>query len=167
MSPTVRTLVVLRHAKSSWKTNDPDIDRPLSPRGSRDAVVAGQLLARLPFDLVLLSPARRAQQTWQSLGMGGARGTEVRTVEEIYHGRTTDLLEALRELPDSAHTVLLVGHEPTLSDLILGLVPTSPMTDRIEVKFPTSAVAVLTQKGSWSDLGIGTAQLEAFEVPRG
>lgn len=59
-----RTIVVVRHGKSSWKTNDPDIDRPLSPRGTRDAVVAGQQLAPLGVDVVLVSPATRAQQTW-------------------------------------------------------------------------------------------------------
>ncbi len=60
---TPRTIVVVRHGKSSWKTNDPDIGRPLSSRGTRDAVVAGQQLARLTFDVALVSPATRAQQS--------------------------------------------------------------------------------------------------------
>ncbi len=162
-----RTLVVMRHGKSSWKTNDPDIDRPLNPRGTRDAVVAGQILAPLGFDLALVSPAARAQQTWQCLEMGGTAAAEVRTLDALYHAWTPQLLAALRALPAGASRVLMIGHEPTLSDLILTLTPASASRDEIEAKFPTSAVAVLTTQRAWAELGEDAASIAAYEVPRG
>lgn len=162
-----RTLVVVRHAKSSWKTNDPDLKRPLSSRGTRDAVVAGQQLAPLGFDLALVSPAVRAQQTWQTLQMGGTRATEFRTVDELYHAWADDVVDVLRSLPSEARRVLLIGHEPTLTELVLTLAAPSGRVAAVEEKFPTSAIAVLTVDGEWRDLQPGRATLEAFEVPRG
>ena len=164
---TRRTVVVVRHGKSSWRTYEPDEARPLSPRGTRDAVVAGQQLARLAFDVALVSPATRAHQTWQALQMGGVSCADVRTTDALYHARAPEVVEVLRDLPDSAHTVLVVGHEPTLSDLVLTLSKASPHTPAIAEKFPTSAVAVLTHDGDWGDLRPGEATLAAFEVPRG
>lgn len=162
-----RTVIVVRHGKSSWKTNDPDIRRPLSPRGTRDAVVAGQQLAPLGVDVVLVSPATRAQQTWQCLQMGGVSCDDVRTTDALYHAWTPEVIEVLRALPAAAHTVVVIGHEPTLSDLVLTLSTTSPHTAAINDKFPTSAIAVLTHDGDWDELSPGLATLAAFEVPRG
>lgn len=167
MTAPGRTLVVMRHGKSSWKTNDADIDRPLSSRGTRDAVVAGQQLARLAVDVVLVSPATRAQQTWQSLQMGGLTCSDVRTTDALYHAWTPEVLEVVKALPADARTVLVVGHEPTLSDLILTLSGPSPFTPAIRDKYPTSAVAVLVHEGGWDDLAPGASHLAAFEVPRG
>lgn len=162
-----RTLVVMRHGKSSWKTNDPDIDRPLNARGTRDAVVAGQILAPLGFDLAVISPAARAQQTWQCLQLGGVTAAAVRTLDDLYHAWTPQVLAALHDLPADASRVLLVGHEPTVSDLILTLTPASATRDLIEAKFPTCAVAVLTTAQPWADLAEDGAQIAAYEVPRG
>lgn len=162
-----RTVVVVRHGKSSWRTNEPDHNRPLSSRGTRDAVVAGQQLARLSFDVALVSPATRARQTWQSLQMGGVACADVRTTDELYHGWTAQVIDVLRGLPASVRTVLVVGHEPTLSDLVLTLAAPSSHAAAINEKFPTSAIAVLTHDVDWERLDHGAAQLVAFEVPRG
>lgn len=162
-----RTVVVVRHGKSSWKTNDPDIRRPLSSRGTRDAVVAGQQLASLGIDVVLLSPATRAQQTWQCLQMGGVECDDVRTTDALYHAWTPEVIQTINGLPDEARTVLVIGHEPTLSHLIGTLATPSPLGRAIQEKFPTSAVAVLTRAGGWGDIAPGQCRLEAFEVPRG
>ncbi|QIK71318.1 histidine phosphatase family protein [Propioniciclava coleopterorum] len=164
---TTRTLVVMRHGKSSWKTNDPDIARPLNPRGTRDAVVAGQILAPLGFDLALVSPAARAQQTWQCLQMGGATAREVRTLDALYHAWTPQIIAELKGLPAGAARVLMIGHEPTLSDVILTLTPPSASRSEIEAKFPTSAIAVLTTEHPWDALAEDVATLAAYEVPRG
>ena len=67
------TLIVMRHAKSSWKTAEPDHRRPLSPRGVRDATVAGGILAGYRLDRVLSSSSMRTRQTWQTAELGGAR----------------------------------------------------------------------------------------------
>lgn len=162
-----RTIVVVRHGKSSWKTNDPDIDRPLSPRGTRDAVVAGQQLAPLGIDVVLVSPATRAQQTWQCLEMGGVSCADVRTTDALYHAWTPEVIEVLQALPAAARAVCVIGHEPTLSDLALTLAAPSPLAQEIRAAFPTSAIAVLTLDGEWNQVEPGGCRLEAFEVPRG
>lgn len=162
-----RTLVVMRHAKSSWKTNDSDLRRPLSRRGSRDAVVAGHELAGTRFDVALLSPAARVAQTWELLSMNRVSAADVRVEEAIYHGGADAILALLRALPADATRILVVGHEPSVSDLVLELSGPSTLSRRIAAKFPTCAMAVLTQPGPWSELGEGTATLAAFEVPRG
>lgn len=162
-----RTLVVMRHAKSSWKTNDADLRRPLARRGSRDAVVAAHDLAGTRFDVVLHSPAARAAQTWELLSMNGVAAGEVRVEDAIYHGDADDIVLLLRALPADAARVLVIGHEPTVSELVLEMSGASTLRRWIEMKFPTCAMAVLTQSVPWSESGRGTATLAAFEVPRG
>lgn len=162
-----RTLVVMRHAKSSWKTADPDLLRPLSGRGTRDAVVAGHRLAGTRFDVALVSPAERTRQTWQCLTMNGVGADDLRVEDALYHSGTSGVMGVLRGLPEEAHRVLLIGHEPTVSDLVLTLCAPSPHRTRIEGKFPTSGLAILSHSGDWAGLEPGGAQLVAFEVPRG
>ena len=129
--------------------------------------MAGQQLAPLGVDVVLVSPATRAQQTWQCLQMGGVECDDVRTTDALYHAWTPEVIEVLHGLPDSARTVFVIGHEPTLSHLVLTLAAPSPLGDEIRAKFPTSAIAVLTHDGDWADTTPGHCRLEAFEVPRG
>jgi phosphohistidine phosphatase len=162
-----KKLIVMRHAKSSWKTSEPDFARPLSPRGTRDAVVAGQVLARFRIDVVLSSAATRTRQTWQCLTMGGAKSANVRFTERIYHGWTNEVLEELRRLEPDVDTALVLGHEPTMSDLIGTLAQPSELVDQVEGHFPTSAIAVLTFDRPWADLTAGDATLKRFEIPRG
>ncbi len=166
-----RTLVVMRHAKSSWETDDPDIDRPLARRGERDAAAAGALLAArgLRPDVVLLSPATRAAQTWAGVRRGGLHADDVRTVRDIYERDADALVAAVRELPDEARTVLVVGHHPGVPEAVT-LVAAREATEcwrRLDERFPTSALAVVELDAGWSALGVTTARLVAFEVPRG
>lgn len=162
-----RTLVVVRHAKSSWRTNESDLNRPLSSRGTRDAVVVGHQLAPLDLDLVIVSPAVRAQQTWQTLRMAGARAAAERTEDVLYHGGAREIIDVLHTVPATAQRVLLIGHEPALSDLVLTLSVSTPHTKRLSQKFPTAGVAILSHDQDWDDLDGGLARLEAFEVLRG
>lgn len=162
-----RTLIVLRHAKSTWRTDEPDIRRPLAQRGIIDATAAGGLLAEHHLDLVLCSSATRAQQTWQHAAAGGASCSEVRVSEAIYHAWTAELLLELNELDDEVSTVLLIGHQPTLSDLVATLAEPSPLRTAASGNFPTCAMAVLTYRGGWPTLAEGCATLKDFQIPRG
>lgn len=162
-----KTLIVLRHAKSSWKTSETDLRRPLSARGTRDAVVAGELLSAYNLDVVLCSSATRAQQTWQSAILGGAACADVRISEAIYHAWPGEIIGELHDLPEDVLTAVVIGHEPTLGDLIGTLAKPSDLVDEITLKFPTSGLAVLTYRGAWKTLGPGKATLKRFEVPRG
>lgn len=161
-----KTLIVLRHGKSSWANADTDLGRPLSERGLGDTVVAGQILAEYPIDVALVSSANRAQQTWERAQLGGARAADVRSSDAIYHALASEVLLQLHELDESLHTALLVGHQPTLSELIVDLAKPSDLVDRIATKFPTSGLAVLSFDGSWKELAAGAATLERFEIPR-
>lgn len=162
-----KTLIVLRHAKSSWQTADADLRRPLSERGVHDAVAAGAILAGYDLDVVLASSATRVQQTWAGAQSGGAGCPDVRSSESIYHAWPGELLAELHDLDESIHTALLIGHQPTLGDLITTLAKPSPLADMVLAKFPTAGLAVLTYRGAWRTLTAGKAALKRFEVPRG
>ncbi len=162
-----RTLVVMRHAKSSWKTAEPDYRRPLSSRGTRDAVVAGQLLAHLTLDVVISSSSTRTRQTWQCAVMGGAQCHDVRFTDDLYHAWTDEALDELKALPDGVQTAMLLGHSPTMEALVLWLAQPSTLTDQVREHFPTSALAVLSFEGDWENLAKGQGRLIRFEIPRG
>lgn len=170
MNP-LRRLVVLRHAKSAWPEGLADHARPLGPRGLRDAPAVGRWLATadcLP-DLVLCSTARRTRQTWQLAAGELGSVPQVRYERRIYAADDQELLDAVREVPADIETLLLIGHNPGLQELIL-LLTGEAIGDalyRTRTKFPTSAVAVLTWRGSWSDLAPGTALLTDLAIPRG
>lgn len=117
-----RTLILLRHAKAERGAQFADFDRPLTPRGRADAGAAGRWLARhdLRPDRVISSPARRTRQTWEAVAVGfaDADGYEpvVRYEPELYHGTARDLLKLVREVPPETATLLVVGHNPIVSE---------------------------------------------------
>jgi phosphohistidine phosphatase len=166
----LRRLVLLRHAKSSREQDLPDLDRPLSGRGRRDALVAGHRLAELvgPPDLVVCSTAVRTRQTWAQACEAEPEvlGTApVRFESAVYEAWSDTLLDLLRALPATVGTVVLVGHGPGVPDLAERLNRTSG--DGPLGKFRTSAIASFAVVSGWDELGPGTAVLTAFEVPRG
>ena len=171
----VRTLVLLRHAKSDWPVGVPDIDRPLAERGRRDAPAAARWLADeagLP-DLIVTSPALRTRQTvdlllgaWKSFdGDSDAPAVDVQNL--IYEASTHDLTRVVSDLPDSASRVLMVGHNPGLEEFA-GSWPMTADSDaarRLSAKFPTCAVALVDIAGSWSSPV--SSRLTRVEIPRG
>ena len=168
----LRRLVVLRHAKSAWPQSVPDHERPLAPRGRRDAPEAGRVLAEADLlpDLALCSTAVRARQTWESASAQWGTPPPVRLTSELYGADAADLLAVVRETPPEVVTLLLVGHNPGLEELVLGLAGDGldDALDEVRVKFPTSAIAVLAWHGvSWRALDPGTALLMSVMVPRG
>ncbi|MET9442183.1 histidine phosphatase family protein [Streptomyces sp. NPDC006610] len=168
----LRRLVVLRHAKSAWPPGVPDHERPLAPRGLRDAPAAGRALADadcLP-DLALCSTAVRARRTWELASAQWGAPPPVRHDRRLYGADADALLEAVHEAPPEAGTLLLVGHNPGLEDLVLTLAGDGldDALERVRVKFPTAAVAVLAWHGTtWRDLTPGTALLTAMTAARG
>jgi phosphohistidine phosphatase len=166
-----RTIVLLRHAKSAWGLEVPDRDRPLSKRGRRDAVVVGEHLVGngIVPDLVLCSTAVRARDTWTRATTGGASASEVVYEEQLYEAVAHELLKLLRKTPSDVRTVLMIGHSPGIPDLVEKLAPRQGKDElwkRMDTKFPTSAMAILSYKGSWSDLAKHGAELVSFDVPR-
>jgi len=168
----LRRLVVLRHAKSAWPAGVADHERPLAPRGRRDAPAAGRALAEadcLP-DLALCSTAVRARQTWELAAEQWGTPPPVQLERRLYAADVPELLEAVREVPDQVQTLLLIGHNPGLEELVLELAGDGldDTLDRVRTKFPTAAVAILAWHGSaWSELAPGAALLTDVTVPRG
>lgn len=161
------TLILMRHAKSSWTTGEADHRRPLSGRGVRDATAAGALLAGFPIDRVLSSSSTRTRQTWARAEAGGARCSDVTFTDELYGAWTDTVIDLLRELDGSVGTALVLGHEPTMSSVIEVLAEPSELADEAVRHYPTSALAVLEFDCPWSELGGGAARLVRFEIPRG
>lgn len=172
MNEQHRTLLLMRHAKSAYPSGPlgpiADHDRPLAARGIREAALAGDWLRTNvpPIDSVLCSTATRTRQTLADTGIGAP----VRYADRLY-GATPEMVSAeIRTVADDVATLLVVGHEPTTSALALTLAGTqgtdSAALQRISIKFPTSAIAVLRITGSWADLEPGQAALAAFHVPR-
>jgi len=166
-----RTLVLVRHGKSSWDLDVDDHERPLSARGRRDAEAIGRWLTErsLRPDLVLCSTAVRTKQTWEYAMAGGASAGEVQYRREVYHAWVPELLALIREVPDEIHTLLVLGHAPGIPDLVEHVCVRTPSRDwaQMDSKFPTSGLAVVSVPGPWSELGKARAELASFVVARG
>jgi len=166
-----RRLILLRHAKSAWP-DVPDHERPLAPRGQRDAPAAGRWLRKSSFvpDRVVCSSARRARETW-SLAEGKLHAhPEVVFEERVYGAAAAELLELARATPQQARTLLIVGHDPAMHELTLELAGAEPGEEsdalgRARLKFPTAAIAVLAFTGPWPELAAGGARLADFATP--
>ncbi|HWG99839.1 MAG TPA: histidine phosphatase family protein [Pilimelia sp.] len=168
---TERTLVILRHAKADRPEGVRDADRPLTERGHADAAAAGVWLRREHYrpDLVICSPARRTRQTWH--GVAGALADPdgrceipVHYERDAYEGGTADLLRLLRGAPATAHTVLVVGHNPTVS-LLSGLLDPDAPADSDGLR--TSGLAVHRVPAAWAELDVAGAPLRATHTARG
>lgn len=156
------TLVVLRHAKSGYPQGVDDVDRPLADRGRRDAPAAGRWLrVNAPaIDLAVCSPATRTRQTWQLVAAELAGAPAFRVDDRIYTASVDDLLDVVHDLPADAGVVLLIGHDPGVSDLVHALTGDT-------FAFKTSSVAVLSGPASWPAFGVDRAALALAETPRG
>ena len=168
----MKTVLLLRHAKSSW--DQPlleDFRRPLAPRGRKSAPRVGRYLARegLIPDRVLCSGAARAVETWElvSEALGAVAPAELR--DEIYHASPRTLTEILRTLPDPVQSVLLIGHNPTFETLALRLAGSGgeEALEAMRSKFPTAALAILDFRiERWAELEEGGGVLRDFIRPK-
>ncbi|GFG75098.1 SixA phosphatase family protein [Mycobacterium botniense] len=163
-----RTLALLRHAKSAYPEGIVDHERPLAPRGVRQARLAGDWLrANLPvIDHVLCSTATRARQTLEYTGVD----SPVHYSERLYGTTAATVIEEIHTVDDGVMTLLVVGHEPVISEVAVRLAGAggtdTAAVERISAKFPTSAIAVLRIGCSWERLEPGGATLINFHVPR-
>ena len=154
------TLVLLRHGKSDWSGGEPDHLRPLARRGQRQVPEAGRWLADNVgvIDLAIVSPAERTRETWRLAAAELDVPPPVREDGRVYAASARSLVGVLREVPEEMATVVLVGHNPGLEDLVASLTGRS-------VPMPTSALAVIDLPGPWSSLGDAAAELRAQGRP--
>jgi len=172
VSDSFRTLLLLRHAKSDYPPGIPDHQRPLAPRGIREAALAGDWLrAHAPaVDAVLCSTATRTRETLERTLIDAP----VEFVDRLYESTPGTVIDEINRVPKrfdaDVSTLLVIGHEPTMSALSLGLATDDGSNDaaaeRILTKYPTSSIAVLRTSQSWDQLALNGATLVTFHVPR-
>lgn len=164
MGVSERRLYLLRHAKSSWKEPElADHDRPLAGRGRRAAkAIARHLREReIVPELVLCSTAKRARETLEGIEPALGRGA-IRVEDGLYGAAPADLLARLHEIAPRVASVMVIGHNPGLEELVHLLA-----RDGFEEKFPTGALATLAFSGpGWAALDRDTAELVGFVRPR-
>jgi phosphohistidine phosphatase len=163
----VKTLYVIRHAKSSWdvKTLD-DIERPLNERGKRDAPRMGKRLKEKEIhpDLILSSPAKRALMTAKRIARILKYAKEdIKVVNKLYHGDEDAMLEVLNKLKEKHNTVILFGHNPGLTDFV-----NSIMSEELDIdNVPTcGVVAFQFQADRWEQVTWGTGKMLFFDYPK-
>lgn len=160
----MKTLLVLRHAKSSWKDEGlDDHERPLNKRGRRDAPRMGELLAEeglLP-DLILSSTAVRALTTAEAVSEASGFAGPLVVRQELYLATPADHLEVLAAQDDQYQSVMIVAHNPGLEDLLQHLTGAA-------AHMPTAALAVIEIPiDSWTELNAETTgQLRRFYLPK-
>lgn len=167
-------VIVVRHGKAE-KSAERDYDRHLTERGHADSREAGALLDTaldLPAGgvVALVSSAPRAQETWQEVAAALTHGaTVVADVrDDLYETGVDEVVAMLAAIDDDVSTVLVVGHDPTMSETVTALAADGD-TDalgRLEDGLSTAAFAVLSYDGSWTAVAPGTCRLERLEVGR-
>ncbi len=168
-----KKLILLRHAKSGW--DDPvvrDFDRPLNTRGEIAAKMMGTWMTRnnVLWDHVIASPAVRVVETIDKIASGFGARIEVQWERRIYLASSATLMDVLREVDDRFATVLLVGHNPGMEDLVLDMVSAETggfHRAAVYEKFPTTAIAELSLPvTSWKLIDHNIAELDRFTRPR-
>jgi len=168
----VKTLYLLRHAKSSW--NDPglsDHDRPLAPRGDDAAPRIGRTLRELGVapDRVLCSSAERARRTWDLVGRELDTDAPAERREDLYDASPADVVAAVQDTPADAEALMVVGHNPTMERLAETLAGDGDPAALREMaaKFPTGALAELRfDTRSWTAVAPGAGHLARFLKPK-
>lgn len=155
----MKTLLLLRHAKSSWKDSAlADFERPLNDRGRKAAELVGNFIAKqnVTIDLVISSPAVRARQTIDLVLRASKRKPELRFDQRVYEASPARLLEITSQIEDDRKSVLLVGHNPGMEELLTLLVG-------VEHHMPTASLAKIVLSGKkWDKILTEKGVLESF-----
>lgn len=162
----MKTLILIRHAKSSW--DDPDLDdfdRPLNARGMRDAPKMGKRLKEkgLAPDRVMSSPANRALTTAglfaQAMQLPSGL---IKKEKKLYHASADEMLALVRALPDEEDCIFLVGHNPGLTDFANEL-----QTEEEINNIPTAGiVAIKFDLQHWKSVKAETGELAFYHFPK-
>lgn len=163
-----RRLVLVRHAQAA--DAPVDRDRPLTEHGAARAGAIGSWLrqAGVVPDLVLVSPALRATQTWERAGASLGSGSPPAVDQRIYDNTVHAVLSAITDTADEVATLVVVGHNPSVGELafVLDDGDGDPSArDDLHAGFPTGAVALFELGASFAELAPGEATLTDFEVP--
>ena len=167
----MKTVYLLRHAKSSWDDLDvPDFQRPLSERGREAAPRMAEYMKTegLVPEAVLCSGAKRATETWELMApvLGAPR---VHVDDNLYMASPDAIVAWLNQLQPEIGSVLLVGHNPGFEEVAARMVADGKKKamKRMRKKYPTGALAVIQfDVDGWNSVGDGTGYLERFVRPK-
>jgi phosphohistidine phosphatase len=163
-----RVLLLVRHAQAA--DGAVDADRPLTDSGKQRAAAIGTWLAQtgLVPDLVLVSPARRAAQTWERAAASLPPDLSSAVDARIYENTVEGLLALVREVPEDVHTVAVIGHNPSIGELARAIDDGQGDPDAVRIVgagFPAGGAAVFSLAVPFPDLAPGTATLRGFTAP--
>jgi len=170
--PAVRLIYLFRHAKSSWDDSElDDFDRPLAPRGMRACKAMGRYFALgdIHPDRIVCSAASRTRQTLERVLPSLGEQAVVEYYRGLYGAGPKAMLKRLQRTDDEARSVMLVAHNPGIQSLALQLADSGNAADlhRLEINFPTGALATLVYQGKhWSELDYAACELHSFVCPR-
>ena len=161
----MKRLVLLRHAKSSWKDSTlPDHDRPLGKRGERDAPFMAKIVEqkKIKIDRVITSTAVRAVMTAKEFSKRlDLPKDRIDRRRELYLAEMNDLMREINSISEVLNTVMLVGHNPGFTWLANYLA-----NEAIE-NIPTCGIAAIEfQVNTWAEIAGGTGDLLFFEYPK-
>jgi phosphohistidine phosphatase len=169
---TMRRLLLFRHAKA--ERSEPGMEdraRKLTERGRKDAAKIGAYMATHAFipDWAIASPSARTQETWKLAGGAFRPRLTADTVDSLYDATPHDILEAVRQAPATARTLLVIGHNPGLHELALMLVASGDIEtrERLREKLPTSGLVIIDfTPEDWGKLHPRSGRLERFITPK-
>lgn len=160
----MKSLHLVRHAKSSWDDlSVSDFDRPLNERGRKSAAFMAKrwLESDKPLNLIVSSPAKRALDTARIVAHGLEHLEVTLTTDaNIYEAHVNDLLEVVNSISDDVHHVMLIGHNPSMSQLVEFLSGEA-------VELPTCAmVEIILDIDSWKEVSRGLGSFKSLDYPK-
>ncbi|WP_162826689.1 SixA phosphatase family protein [Pseudolabrys taiwanensis] len=168
----MRRLLLFRHAKAERpEFGMDDLARALVERGRKDAGRIGAFMAAhaLMPDRVLVSPAARTQESWKYLSVALKPAPAATTVERLYDATPHAILAAIKDVPASAHTLMVVGHNPGLQEVALMLIASGDIEarERLHEKLPTAGLVIIDFAfDDWGKLHPESGRLERFVSPK-
>lgn len=159
----MKTLFILRHAKSSWDFSElSDFKRPLNDRGEKAAPFMGELMKKKNYlpDLIVASPAERAKQTAMSVKESAESDAKIRFDERIYEASPQSLIYLISEIDDEIDSLMIVGHNPGFENLV-------KILSGENKRMPTAALAVIELDiENWNEIKANCGELKEFLIPK-
>ena len=168
----MKTIFLLRHAKSSW--NKPELDdfeRPLAPRGIKSAEKIGKYLKKeklLP-DIIYCSKAVRAKETWELVNRIVKKKNNINYKNKLYMANFSDFLNIIKETKDNFKSLMLISHNPGIENFALEIIKNkeSEKYKNIDYKYPTGALSIIKFNiKKWNEVTSSTGEIYEFIKPK-
>jgi len=161
----MKNLLILRHAKSDWsQPYTSDYDRPLNERGKKDAPLIGEEIFRRKIvpQIILSSTAKRAKRTAEKVSQSFNYQGKIVWMEKFYFGDEDDIIKALQTIESQYERVMIVGHNPTLENLVALLT-----SSKMDIELPTaSLVSIDFNFEAWNKLTLNSGEFKFIIKPR-